>query len=69
MCCYIGTLVKGTISQIDFSERKSFSNSLARSVTESNNLLCVLFSVNVLFLLNEIHMLLFSQLFLCFVHI
>ena len=48
------TLVKRTnsqtaISQTDFSERKTFSNNLARSVTDSNNLLLVIFSVNVLF--------------------
>ena len=40
--------------QTDLSERKTFSNNLAGSVLDSNNLLFLLFSVNMLFWLNEI---------------
>ena len=55
-----------TISHTDFSERKTFSNSLAGSVMDSNNLLSVLFSVNVLFQLNVKLMLLLSCLSIYF---
>ena len=48
-----------TISWMDLN-KKDFSNSLAGSVMESNYLLFILFTANMLFQLNEILMLLLS---------
>ena len=49
-------VVERTNSRTDFSKRKTFSNRLAGSVTDSNKLLFDLFSVNALFRSNEILM-------------
>ena len=50
------TLVEKKNSQMNFSKRKTFNYSLARSVMSSNIFLFVLFSVNVLFQLNQLFM-------------
>ena len=54
------------INQTDFSKKWFFSNTLANNVMDNNNLLFILFSVNVSFWLNEILMLLLCCLSIIF---